>query len=85
MLIAPLAVDLRYQRTGVGALTLGHALLLLAESSKSVGFEVVLVDAIDDVAAAFYRKYGFKELVDGGERLYMTTKDLRSGFAKASE
>ncbi len=85
MLIAQLAVDLRYQGQGVGRLTLGHALGLLAESSRSVGFEVVLVDAIDPGAAAFYRRYGFKDLVDGGERLFMTTKDLRRGFELASE
>jgi GNAT superfamily N-acetyltransferase len=85
VLIAQLAVDLRYQGQGVGKLTLGHALGLLAESSKSVGFEVVLVDAIDDGAAAFYRKYGFKDLVDGGERLYLSTKDLRRSFEESAE
>jgi GNAT superfamily N-acetyltransferase len=85
MLIAQLAVDLRYQGKGLGATTLGHALLLLAESSKAVGFEVVLVDAIDDKAADFYRKHGFKNLVDGGERLFMTTKDLRGGIEATDE
>ena len=85
MLIAQLAVDRRYQGSGVGALTLGHSLWCLAESSKSVGFEVVLVDAIDPAASAFYRKYGFEDLVDGGERLFMTTKDLRRSIKESGE
>lgn len=85
MLIAQLAVDVRYQRAGIGSLTLGHALGLLSESSKSVGFEAVVVDAIDEGAAAFYRRSGFKELVDGGERLYLPTRELRRGFERARE
>jgi GNAT superfamily N-acetyltransferase len=85
MLIAIFAVDVRYQGAGVGCLTLWHALGLLAHSSKSVGFEAVLVDAIDAAASAFYRKYGFKELVDGGERLYLSTKTLRRSVEASGE
>lgn len=85
MLIANLAVDVRYQGVGVGGLTLWHALGLLAHSSKSVGFEAVLVDAIDEAASTFYRKYGFRELVDGGERLYLSTKTLLRSVEESFE
>lgn len=78
MLIAQLAVDSRYQGTGVGALTLGHALMTLARASKSVGFEAVVVDAADDDAMQFYLKYGFQPLVAGTRRLVMSTRQLRS-------
>ncbi len=83
--LTELAVDVRYQRAGMGSVTLGHALGLLSESSKSVGFEAVVVDAIDEGAAAFYRRSGFKELIDGGERLYLPTRELRRGFERATE
>ncbi len=82
MLLARLAVDQQYQGTGLGGLTLAHALGRLAEASVDIGFEVVLVDAIDDEAAGFYRRYGFQTLSDDGARLFMRTDDLRATFAE---
>ncbi len=85
MLIAQLAVDLRYQGTGVGKLTLAHALLTLARTSAAVGFEAVVVDAIDDRARTFYAGFGFEPLVDSGDRLVLPTRELLRNFEAPQE
>lgn len=85
MLIAKLAVDTRYQGNGLGRLTLTHALSLLSHSSVTIGFELVLVDAIDTNAAKFYERFGFRPLVDGEERLFLTTADLRKTLEEGSQ
>lgn len=80
ILIAQLAVDLRYQGRGVGRLTLAHALFCIAAVSETVGFEVVVVDAIDADARAFYQGFGFEPLVDDGLRLVLSASDLMRNF-----
>ncbi len=84
MLIAQLAVDLRYQGSGLGKLTLAHALLTLARTSESIGFEAVVVDAIDARARAFYEAFGFEALVDSGDRLALPTRELLRNFGPPS-
>jgi GNAT superfamily N-acetyltransferase len=83
ILIAKLAVDLRYQRQGLGALTLGHALHVLAGASSTIGFECVIVDAIDEYATRFYLRHGFTRLADDGRRLFLRTDDLRASVTAA--
>lgn len=82
ILIAQLAVDLRYQGLGVGRLTLAHALFCIAGLSATVGFEAVVVDAIDENARAFYGRFGFEPLVDDGLRMVLPTSDLMRNFPK---
>jgi len=57
--IGKLAVDLRFQGSGVGRWTLTQALRKALEVSQTVGVFAVLVDAIDEKAKGFYLKYGF--------------------------
>jgi len=57
--IGKLAVDLRFQGTGVGRWLLTQALKKAVEVSINVGLFTVLVDAIDEQAKSFYVKYGF--------------------------
>ena len=76
VLIAQLAVDVRYQGQGVGRLTLAHALRCIKGLVETVGFEAIVVDAIDEKARAFYSAFGFEALVADGLRLVLTTNDL---------
>ncbi|MCB2413070.1 GNAT family N-acetyltransferase [Demequina sp. TTPB684] len=76
ILIAQLAVDAHYQGQGVGRLTLAHALFCIKGLVDTVGFEAVVVDAIDEKARAFYSPFGFEPLVADGLRLVLTTRDL---------
>ncbi len=76
VLLARLAVDKAAQGRGGGARLLVHALTELARASRSVGFEMVVVHAIDDEAVTFYARYGFQQFMDNPRHLFMTTKDL---------
>nr|WP_219929612.1 GNAT family N-acetyltransferase [Achromobacter pulmonis] len=67
---------------------LGGALLIEALElaiSGPLAVTVVLVDAKDDEAAAFYRKYGFIALRDVDPlKLFMTAKNARSAIEQPS-
>lgn len=78
--IARLAVDVHYQGKGVGKIVLFTALEYLARTSQAIGFEIVAVDALDETAACFYLKHGFRRFADHSLKLFMTTKDLRATF-----
>ena len=78
--IARLAVDVHYQGKGVGNIVLFTALEYLARASQAIGFEVVVVDALDESAACFYLNLGFRRFADHNLKLFMTTKDLRATF-----
>lgn len=78
LLIARLAVDRRYQGPGIGTLALADALQRCASVPTQIGVEVVLVDTIDDAAAAFYAHHGLDRLTDDGRRWFVTTRHLRS-------
>lgn len=76
ILLARLAVDEAYQGRGVGAGLLIHALFEIASASKSVGFEVLVVHAINSEAVTFYAKAGFTRFEDHPLHLYMPIRDL---------
>ncbi len=59
-LIARLAVDQIWQGRGLGSDLLRDALRRILAAADQIGIRAVLVDAIDDGAAAFYRRYGFE-------------------------
>jgi GNAT superfamily N-acetyltransferase len=76
VLLARLAVASSHQGRGLGTVLLVDALRRVAAASESVGFEVLVVHAIDQQAATFYRYFGFTPFVDHEEHLMITTKDL---------
>lgn len=82
VLIARLAVDVGYQGKGVGKIVLFTALERIAETSRALGFEIVVVDALDEDAACFYLKHGFRRFADHSLKLFITIKDLRRTFAQ---
>ena len=53
------AVDTRHQGEGWGADLLAEALLSAVHGATLIGGRALLVDAINEGAAAFYRRYGF--------------------------
>lgn len=76
VLLARLAVDQRWQGSGLGARLLMHALIEIARASRSVGFEVVVVHAIDSEAVTFYAKAGFAQFEEHALHLFMPVKNL---------
>lgn len=51
-------------------------------ASCRVGFEVVIVHAVDLDAVAFYARFGFTRFVGHDRHLFMTTKTLLASFAR---
>lgn len=71
VLLARLAVDQSAQGQGLGEVLLLDALQRSLDLSSGLGVYAVEVDALDDAAAAFYRKYGFTPLLDDPLHLYL--------------
>ncbi len=71
-LIGRLAVDQTHQRQQLGTLLLMDALFRIHSSSKQIGIWAVIVDAKNEAAEKFYRKYGFTKLMKKDrERLFL--------------
>jgi GNAT superfamily N-acetyltransferase len=76
VLLARLAVDRHWSGCGIGRQLLVDALMRIAEASRSVGFELVVVDAIDDTAVTFYVRYGFTRFEGHPRKLFLPTRHL---------
>jgi GNAT superfamily N-acetyltransferase len=71
ILLAKLALDERLQGQGLGAELLVHALTTIIAAARSAGGRIVVVDAIDDAAASFYRAHDFQPSPTNPRRLVM--------------
>jgi GNAT superfamily N-acetyltransferase len=80
VLLARLAVDKREQGQGLGPALLKDALLRANSGAEIIGGRAVLVHAIDELAAAFYRKYGFESCPGLELHLMLLMKDLRASL-----
>jgi predicted GNAT family N-acyltransferase len=79
-LLGRLAVDERCRGQGLGALTLLNALEKSLAATRDVASWAVFVDAIDDAAADFYRKYGFIELPEDRRKLFLPMRTVARLF-----
>lgn len=59
ILLAKLALDRRLHGQGLGSELLVHALQTIFTAARAAGGRLVVVDAIDDPAAAFYAAHDF--------------------------
>jgi ribosomal protein S18 acetylase RimI-like enzyme len=80
-LIGRLAVSAAFRGQGIGELLLMDALSRCLNGSKEVASAAVIVDAKDDRAAAFYRKYGFLELPKFAMRLFLPMATVEALFS----
>lgn len=71
ILLAKLALDRRLQGQGLGADLLIHALGTILVAARSAGGRLVVVDAIDENAASFYRAHDFQPSPSDPRRLVM--------------
>jgi predicted GNAT family N-acyltransferase len=71
-LLGRLAVSTDFRGLRVGETLLMDALHRSLESSKQVASAGIIVDAKDESAATFYRKYGFIELPKIEKRLFLS-------------
>jgi len=82
-LLGQLAVDRRFQGTGVARSLLFYALRTSFLMSRQIGCFGVLTHPLDDAARGFYRRFGFEDLpFDPRRSMIVRIKDLeRSGFS----
>lgn len=69
ILLAKLALDERLHGQGLGSELLVNALTTIVGAARSAGGRVVVVDAIDDTAASFYRAHDLRPSPDDPNRL----------------
>lgn len=74
--IGRLAVDNRMKGQGLGGLLLADALRRIKHVSLEIGVFAVVVDAKDDQAKSFYRKYGFMELTNDPMTLFLSVATI---------
>lgn len=86
VLLGRLAVDNTLRGGGFGAALLADALQRAARTG--VGVKLVVVDALNETAAAFYERFGFQRFEDAPMRLFLpvaAVTDLLSVSPLASE
>ena len=83
VLLARLAVDDRRHGEGIGAALLADAMRRAVRAADEVGIRAVVVDAIDERAAQFYRRFGFEALEGEGQRLMTTVVRLRAASSSS--
>jgi ribosomal protein S18 acetylase RimI-like enzyme len=83
-LLGRLAVSTADRGRGLGEMLLMDALHRSLESSMQVASAAVIVDAQDDSAVSFYKKYGFLELPRIDRRLFLPMGTIEQMFADVS-
>ena len=78
LLLGRLARDESVRGTGLGRGLLLHVLSETARLADEVGIFALLVDALDEEAAGYYRSWDFSALE--GSRLFLTVKDIRAAL-----
>ena len=79
-LLGRLAVSQEYRGQGLGESLLMDALRRSLQMSRQIASAAVIVDAINESAASFYRRYGFLELPEVGRRLFLPMGTIRQNF-----
>ncbi|MTJ83803.1 MAG: GNAT family N-acetyltransferase [Telmatospirillum sp.] len=80
LLVGRLALDQEWQGLGLGSALLSDALQRCLVASEIAGVRAVVVHAIDDEAATFYRHHGFLASPLGERALVMPIETLRALF-----
>lgn len=71
-----LAVDLQYQGNGLGEILLFNALMRAHRIYAEAGGFGLFVDALDDQAAGYYRRFGFVAAPDNPLLLFLSAKNM---------
>ena len=83
MLIARLAVDVNFQGMGFGMGLLRDALLRTMQAASIIGIRAIMVNALNDAAASFYRHLGFRESPVNPILLLLSLTEIENSLCKA--
>ncbi len=79
-LLGRLARSTEFKGQGIGELLLMGALKQALDQSKRIASMAVVVDAKDEKAKSFYKEYGFIELPDHPQRLFLPMETIAQMF-----
>jgi GNAT superfamily N-acetyltransferase len=85
LLLGQLATDLAYRGRGIGTGLLKHALSRSVAGARLIGGRALLVHALDEQAAAFWRRRGFLPSRDDPLTLFRSLPDIAASLAAAAE
>ena len=83
LLLGQLATDMNWAGRGIGSGLLKHALERCIEAAKLVGGRALIVDAVDEEAAAFWQRRGFLPSKDDPMILFRSIADIAASLAAA--
>lgn len=77
IILARLAIDLDYQKHGIGFSLLQDAIRRAVAVAEHAGIRALLTHPLDTEAEAFYRRFGFEPIPDNARALILLLKDAR--------
>ena len=80
VLLGRLAVAEAHQGMGLGSILLADALQRIAQASQVMAVYAVIVDALNDRAAEFYRRFGFISLPSQPLKLFLPMESVATLF-----
>jgi GNAT superfamily N-acetyltransferase len=83
LLLGQLAVDQAWNGKGVGTGLVKHALTRCVEAARLIGGRALIVNAVDEDAAAFWRRHGFVPSRDDPFVLFRSIGDIAASLAQA--
>ena len=78
MILARLAVDLMYQKKGLGKALLKNAMLRTIQAADIAGIRALLVHAKDEEARDWYLNWEFLESPTDPFHLFLLVKDIKT-------
>ena len=83
LLLGQLAIDLAWSGKGIGTGLVKHALARCVEAAALVGGRALVVNAVDDEAAAFWSRRGFAPSKDDAFTLFRAIGDIARSLEEA--
>jgi len=83
LLLAQLAVDQAWDRKGVGTGLVKHALTRCVDAARLIGGRALIVNAVDEEAAAFWHRRGFIPSRDDPLVLFRSIADIAASVVQA--
>jgi predicted N-acetyltransferase YhbS len=80
IVLARLAVDLKYQGMGIGHGLLQDCVSRVVKLQEQVGVRALVTHAKDEEAAGFYARFGFEQSPVNERQMMVLMKDLRQFF-----
>ena len=84
LLLGQLATDTAWAGRGIGTGLLRHALIRSVEGARLVGGRALVVNALDDDAAAFWLRHGFVPSKDDPLVLFRSIADIAASLLASS-